>query len=160
VRYALAAFAVLATAAAASCTTPREKPLVLPEPRVREPTPSRSDYVEGPYFPPGSYGTVETRFALGAPVIIAGDSHIEPDEGTRRVIAVSGVDEVTGLFEICNDADGTPVKVVLTRSTAYAIYDKALDEGIRQWRFIPPEVRGEYVSSCTSVQITYRPSRR
>ena len=153
------AIALSAVAAAASCTTPREERPTIPPVDVQPTPPTWCNNVEASYQPRWVNGTVSTTFTPDGPVLVAGDRLIQPDEDTRRVIGAAGVEEVTGSLEVCSDADGVPVKVTLTRSTQYAAYDQALAEGARRWRFIPPQVRGEYVSSCTQVQLTYRPWR-
>jgi periplasmic protein TonB len=151
-------------AAIAACATPREQAPADPAPvapahRVTTPTPTRSDYIEAPIRPRWLNGTVSTTFAPGGPVIVAGDSRIEPDEDTRRAIGLAGVEEVTGELEVCSDADGVPFKVSVIKSTEYTSYDRTLDEGARRWRFIPQQARGQYVASCARVQLTYRPWR-
>jgi TonB family protein len=165
---------ILATAA--SCAAPRASVLETPATPTTSATPaalaapaddwppmpmkaSPSDNVANPYRPLAPHGTVTVTFAPGAPVLISGESLIEPDEGTRRAIEASGVDEVTGALEFCSDSEGSPTKVTIIRSTQYVAYDQALDEGARRWRFMPRQIRGKYVSSCSRVQLTYRPRR-
>jgi TonB family protein len=104
-------------------------------------------------------GTVDVTFTADALVMVAGDRRIQPDEDTRRTIGFAGVVEVAGSFEVCSNADGVPTQVTLTRSTEYPAYDRALEEGIRRWRFIPREVHGKYVPSCMQARFTYRPWR-
>jgi len=153
------ALAVQVLAAVAGCTRPREPVLHIP-PVTQDPTPTGSDLVD-PAPPPPRWvnGTVEATFAADAPVMIAGDRRIQPDLETRREIGRAGIEEVTGSFELCSDADGVPFQITMTRSTGHAAYDRELEEGIRGWRFIPHEVYGEYISTCTDVQFSYRPWR-
>jgi hypothetical protein len=152
------ALAVQVLVAAAGCTRPREQVLHIP-PLTQDPTPTGSDFVEAPHPPIWVNGTVEATFAADAPVMVAGVRRIQPDLETRREIGRSGIEEVTGSFALCSNADGVPFQITLTRSTGHAAYDRELEEGIRGWRFIPHEVHGEYISTCTDVQFSYRPWR-
>jgi hypothetical protein len=158
-RAANTALVVQVLVAVVGCTRPREQVLHI-SPITQDPTPTGSDLVDPvPYPPMWVNGTVDAIFAAGAPVMIAGVRRIQPDLETRREIGRSGIEEVTGSFELCSDADGVPSQITMTRSTGHAAYDREFEEGIRGWRFIPHEVRGEYISTCTDVQLSYRPWR-
>lgn len=164
------ALVISAVAAAAACATPRAKPLVAPAPLVSPaPLVAPAPYEEsttwtcstpvGPYRPLFLDGTVTTTFAPGAPAMVAGDKLIQPDEDTRRIIGVAGIEEVTGSLELCSDSDGKPFKITLARSTEYAAYDQTITDEARRWRFVPHQFRDEYIASCTTVQFSYRPRR-
>jgi TonB family protein len=96
---------------------------------------------------------------LAAGLRVAGDAQIYPPDDVRGAIFRDGRDQVSGTFKVCVGADGAIDSVKVLKGTGYAGYDRALVDGMREWRYRPYRVDGTAVPMCFVQVWRYRMTR-
>jgi len=60
------------------------------------------------------------------------------------------------LLEVLVDANGNAEKIVISRSSGFAILDNAALEAVKNWRFVPAKKAGKAVAAQVTVPIEFK----
>lgn len=85
----------------------------------------------------------------------SGETQIHPPAPVKTAIRRDGVDKVTATWRLCVAANGQIASTTLLRSSGYAGYDSALDDGLRRWHYRPYEIGGRQLPVCGVVTFIY-----
>lgn len=112
----------------------------------------------------GSAAPVPTKPATG-PIIVpptvikglrtSGETQIHPPAPVKTTMLRDGTSKVVATLRLCVGIDGEVSSVSVLKSSGYAGYDAALDEGLRRWRYRSYVVDGRKVPVCGVVTFVY-----
>lgn len=85
----------------------------------------------------------------------AGDTQIHPPAPVKTAIMRDGKTKVTAVYRVCVGTDGEISSLSVVKSSGYAGYDAALDDGLRGWRYRPYVIDGRKVPVCGVVTFIY-----
>jgi TonB family protein len=89
---------------------------------------------------------------------IAGERNLLPPDVVKVQMVQVGRDKIVGTIKLCLDAQGTPERIQVIKSSGFRGYDQLLREHIRSWRYRPYEIDGAPAPVCTAVTFVYRQS--
>ncbi len=112
----------------------------------------------------GSAAPVPTKPAT-APIIVpptvikglrtSGETQIHPPPPVKTTMLRDGASKVVATLRLCVGTDGEVSGVSVLKSSGYAGYDAALDDGLRRWHYRSYEVNGRKVPVCGVVTFVY-----
>jgi len=102
----------------------------------------------------------EVKTILVPPTVIkglrtSGETQIHPPPTVRTAMLRDGASKVVAAMRVCVGVDGEVSDVSFLKSSGYAGYDAALDDGLRRWHYRAYEVDGRKVPVCGVVTFVY-----
>jgi outer membrane biosynthesis protein TonB len=86
---------------------------------------------------------------------ISGNEQIAAPEVVKTQILRDGKNKVVGTFRVCIGEGGEMSSLTLLKSTGYPLYDKALQDGVRTWKYKPYMLGKKPVKVCSMVTFIY-----
>jgi TonB family protein len=82
---------------------------------------------------------------------IAGTREIVPDDRTRAEMQKAGVTRLVASVKLCVSDHGDVASARVVKSSGYAVYDKAVVDAMRTWKYRPYVVNGTAIPLCSVV---------
>lgn len=111
----------------------------------------------------GSAAPVVTK--VTAPIVVpptvikglrtSGETQIHPPPPVKTTMLRDGASKVVATLRLCVGTNGEVSDVSVLKSSGYAGYDAALDDGLRRWHYRSYEVNGRKVPVCGVVTFVY-----
>jgi hypothetical protein len=86
---------------------------------------------------------------------ISGDTQIGAPDVVKTQILRDGKNKVVGTFRVCVGKQGEISELAMTKSTGYPLYDRALYDGVRTWKYKPYMLGKKPVEVCSMVTFIY-----
>ena len=87
---------------------------------------------------------------------VAGNTLIEPDNHTKRLLDVNHQRRIRATYRLCLDREGRPERIDLIESSGYASYDRELAHGMSTWLYSPFIVNDKPSPVCTAITFIYK----
>jgi TonB family protein len=85
----------------------------------------------------------------------SGETQIHPPPVVKTTMLRDGASKVVATLRLCVGTDGEVSGVSVLKSSGYAGYDAALDDGLHRWHYRAYEVNGRKVPVCGVVTFVY-----
>jgi TonB family protein len=85
----------------------------------------------------------------------SGETQIHPPDPVKTAMLRDGRPSVVATIRVCVGTDGTVSSLKFLKSSGYAGYDAALDDGLRRWRYRAYVIDGRKVPVCGVVTFIY-----
>lgn len=85
----------------------------------------------------------------------SGETQIHPPLPVKTTMLRDGASKVVATLRLCVGTAGEVSSVTVLKSSGYAGYDAALDDGLRRWHYRSYEVDGRKVPVCGVVTFVY-----
>ena len=87
---------------------------------------------------------------------ISGDAQIALPAAVLSSLHAQGVRAFSVSAKLCVDEGGAPASVTFRQSSGYPDVDRAIDAGMRSWRYRPYVVDGQPIQACFVVVFKYK----